>query len=235
MLQYLSVGAQQTVPKETFYLFDVKDNPVNERGKAAAFEVITKENDTVFVVRYYQNYGSMIWQQTFRDSALTVANGRFAWYDKHGFLDSTGMMRNGVKVGKWDYFDSTQKKNLMNNIKSDNKKITIDNYASSGFSPKMLRVWKKYLTNNLNPKTGQYNSVYKTSAGNNAVVVVSFTVTPNKTTEDIYFLYSEAYPYDKEVLRVIGNANFWLSPLPYSTPATPLKETLRIIFPFQSK
>jgi hypothetical protein len=219
---------------KTFYLFDANDKPVTERGIAATFEVVSKQNDTVFVARYYQNYGSMIWQQTFKDAALTIPNGRFAWYDGHGFLDSTGFIQNGVKHGKWEYFDSTAKKEMMNNIKTDSKEIEIDDFSPSGFPPKMQKSWMHYLKNNLDIKTGQNNSVYAVSAGNKAVEIVSFTIKPDKTIDDVYFLHSEAYPYDEEVLRVIKNADAWLA-AQKEPITTPLKEIQRIIFPYQYK
>jgi len=253
MLFFSSVFAQQA--EDVFYFFDANDNPVSERGKASTFEVVSKENDTTYVVRYYQNYGSMLWQQTFKDAALSIPNGRFVWYSKNGVIDSTGIMLNGVRDGEWDYFDIVMQKN----IKEDNGKqekiganffqnISViypsnvkyfamgkevhdaSNALFAEFSQPMLKGWMKYLKENLNPKIGQYNLTYAVSADFKAIEIVSFTIAPNKTVDDVYFFYSEAYPYDKEVLRVIKNAQNWLAERK-ETISVPLKGIQKIIFP----
>ncbi len=90
--------------KDSFYLFDAKGKSVNNREEAATFLVVINENDTTYITRDYKVNGPMIWQQTFKDANLSIPNGRFAWYDKDGNIDSTGIAINGKKDGLWQYY-----------------------------------------------------------------------------------------------------------------------------------
>lgn len=230
---FSTVFAQEAQPNhDIIYLFDKQDNPVNTIGEAATIQVVSKENDTCYTVRYYKNYGTILWQQSFKDSSLSIENGRFVWYNDYGTVDSTGCMWNNKKNGVWQYFDSTAQEHLMNN-KQPSKKIkknfvsalspelTVSKYFNYGieiqndqqeninltvdlqslFTDKTN--WIKYLKENISPTIGTYNSVYNTAYGNDAVEIVSFTIDKNGVIQDIYFLHSDGYAYDKELLRVL--------------------------------
>jgi len=87
-----------------FILLDANGNNVKSLDKAAVYLVVTKANDTTFVVRTYKNNGALKSQETFLDKDLTIPNGRFAYYDKDGNIDSTGIAIRGHKHGMWMTF-----------------------------------------------------------------------------------------------------------------------------------
>jgi hypothetical protein len=75
----------------------------NDFDKATYFMQKNKINDTLFVCRYYRKAGPMIRWESFYDSILEIPNGTFGWYNKSGFLDSTGTVTRGIKDKIWQY------------------------------------------------------------------------------------------------------------------------------------
>jgi hypothetical protein len=71
-----------------FYLMKIDWSATKNIDKAAYFMQVIQENDSTYICRFYNKYGPMIRQETFLDSALSIPNGRFCWYDAKGNLDS---------------------------------------------------------------------------------------------------------------------------------------------------
>jgi len=71
--------------------------------QATYFMHAVKENDTTYICRYYRKTGPMIKWETYKDEKLEIPNGRFAWYNAKGKLDSMGMVVNGRKDKNWYY------------------------------------------------------------------------------------------------------------------------------------
>jgi protein TonB len=116
------------VNNEVFYLFKSDWSPAKNIDKAAYFEQVVKENDTIYACRYYSKNGPMIKQESFRDDKLEIPNGVFLWYAKSGKLDSMGYVYNGKKDGEWKYFDG---KNSPIIITKYNKGRFVDSYDYS--------------------------------------------------------------------------------------------------------
>ncbi len=87
----------------TVYPFNKDWTPAKSMNKATYFMHAVKENDTVYICRYYRKEGPMIRWETFRDSTFETPNGRFAWYNEQGQLDSIGIVTNGHKDKNWYY------------------------------------------------------------------------------------------------------------------------------------
>ncbi len=253
----ISLFAQKNkVPNEAFYLFNAKDEPVKTLGAASTFEVVSKENDTSYMVCYYKNYGSMLWLKTFKDSSLTIPNGRFVWYDIDGYLDSTGCMKDGKRNGEWMYMDSAQKSQIVStkekvrkigknafqllpNIhctyqfyKLGNEEPDIKNVINTiDYSKEQTKEWLRYWRKNLDQHLGKLNSIYGLS-GNVASEEISFFVNKNGEIEDAYLLHSSGFPYDKEVMQKVKNAK-GIVPFKKNQLIIGYRENQNILFNFQ--
>jgi hypothetical protein len=95
-----SVYAQENV---TLYLFNKDWEPAKNMKQAVYIMQEVKESDSVYICRYYRKEGPMIKWEIFRDSAYEIPNGRFAWYNEKGQLDSLGTVINGHKDKNWFY------------------------------------------------------------------------------------------------------------------------------------
>lgn len=117
MLISLSSSAQDN---PTLYLFNKDWSVAKNLKQAAYFMQIVKESDSAYVCRYYRKEGPMIKWETYRDSSLEIPNGRFAWYNIRGMLDSVGTVVNGHKDRNWYY-------NM-----NDSGRATIQEYFENG-------------------------------------------------------------------------------------------------------
>lgn len=105
LLLSCSIYAQKNKSKELgFLLFDKDGNAVKSLDKAAIYDAVIQANDTTYVLREYKKNGPMISQQTFKDKDCSIPNGRFAWYNSDGDIDSTGIAANGHKDGVWYFY-----------------------------------------------------------------------------------------------------------------------------------
>ncbi len=86
---------------ESFYAFDKNWQTIQNLDKSTYFMQKVRENDTTYISRIYRTKGSMVSWETFKDSALSIKNGFFAWYNQYGELDSSGNYTNNVKDKKW--------------------------------------------------------------------------------------------------------------------------------------
>ncbi|MGF7231609.1 hypothetical protein [Arachidicoccus sp.] len=251
---------QRADTKKTFYLFNKHDKPVMTIGEATAFEVVTQQNDTTYIVRYYKNYGSMLWQKTFKDSSLSLPNGRFAWYDKNGIIDSTGFMKNGRKDGLWDYFlDSSLKAKIIVTLtKNEEHKIgknaiqyvstikSVQRFFKNGvladnddeaIGKTSATKWdyrnlNHFLKKNLDQEIGKNNSYYDNAGYNNAVETISFKVLKDNSLSDLYILRSCGFPYDNNLLETIQRSPKW-NPLYPDDKNISVQKFEKIIFPYQ--
>lgn len=78
-------------------------SPAKDYDQATYFMHALKENDTTYILKYYQKTGPMVKWETYKDSSFEIPNGRFAWYNTKGKLDSMGMVVNGRKHKNWYY------------------------------------------------------------------------------------------------------------------------------------
>lgn len=89
---------------EGFVEFFKKDwSEAKDIDQATYFMHAVKENDSTYICRYYRKTGPMIKWETYKDPKLEIPNGRFAWYNAKGKLDSMGTVVNGKKNRNWYY------------------------------------------------------------------------------------------------------------------------------------
>jgi len=89
---------------DAFVEYYKKDwSPAKDFDQATYFMHAVKENDSTYICRYYRKTGPMVKWETYKDPKLEIPNGRFAWYNAKGKLDSMGMVVNGKKDRNWYY------------------------------------------------------------------------------------------------------------------------------------
>ena len=101
---FVSAYSQQD-QNDMAYLFRKDWSAANSTKEATYFMKPIHENDSTYICRYYNKFGSMVLQESFLDSMLTIPNGRFCWYDQNGMLDSTGLVYMTHKTGVWNYYN----------------------------------------------------------------------------------------------------------------------------------
>lgn len=99
-LMVASAYAQDNV---MLYLFTKDWTPAKNMKQAVYIMQEVKESDSLYTCRYYRKEGPMIKWESFRDSAYEIPNGRFAWYNEKGRIDSLGTVTNGHKDKNWFY------------------------------------------------------------------------------------------------------------------------------------
>jgi hypothetical protein len=88
----------------SFYLYNKDWSAAKSLDDAVYFMESIKENDSLYVCRYYNKLGPIVKQTSFLDSALTMPNGRFCWYNAKGDLDSVGLVYRRRKDNYWSYY-----------------------------------------------------------------------------------------------------------------------------------
>lgn len=89
----------------TLILMDEQMNETRLMDSAKYFLNIRKLNDTTWRHDYYQLTGPRWRSETFIDEDGSKAHGRFAFYNKKGFLDSVGDAFNGRRHGTWYFYE----------------------------------------------------------------------------------------------------------------------------------
>lgn len=209
----------------TIYLFKKDDSPAKDIKEAAYFMHVVALNDSTYICRYYNTNGPMMRQESFKDSNLTIPNGRFCWYNNNGILDSTGYVKNGKKDYWWEYKRSaTQTDRILydNGIKiktetsfydKDGKRINEDTTKKDTTTHIQVGAkykngandWANYCQHNLNTPARLQNVL---KAGDHAVIVC-FLINKEGKTGDIYLYQSCEWSGDAEVLRLIADSPTW--------------------------
>lgn len=199
--------------------FDNAGNITSKEKTAATFKVVTKEDDTTFVEQYYQNYGPMIWQKTYKDENLNVLHGFSNWYNSLGECDSTIFYENDSTkstrhLSFVSFKDGHKEKMLVDifpkKIISDSTYqyyTTIDSTAK--FSSGSEIDWVNYLKRNIDISIGKLIPKYKNIHDKKTAVEVSFLIKKNGDVTQVNVLYSSGYPFDTEVMRIIKNSPKW--------------------------
>ena len=101
LLSFLRTTALAQDNKESFYVFKKDMSPAKDMASATYFMHEVIENDTTYVCRFYQKTGPMMKMETFRDSALTIPHGNWAWYRTNGDVDTIGVFSNEKEDKYW--------------------------------------------------------------------------------------------------------------------------------------
>jgi len=103
-----TIGFTQNA-QDQFYVFKKDWSPAKDFNSATYFMQMVKDNDSVFICRYYQKFGPMVRQESYKDSGLSIPHGFFAWYNNKGIADSSGYVIDGRKTSVWNYFKNDTK------------------------------------------------------------------------------------------------------------------------------
>lgn len=208
-----------------FYTFLKDGSPTQNVDKAAFLLHVFALNDTTFISRYYHFKGPMIRQETYKDSGLTVPNGRFCWYNEIGELDSTGEVTNGRKDGDWQYIISKTETHSVTYVLGVKTKEKIYHYDKNGKyinndSANMetkdstekkadfktgVKDWSAYCQHNLQTPQRLQNVL----RDGIHTCLVSFIIDEKGNTGDIYLYKSCEWSGDAEVMRLIADSPRW--------------------------
>lgn len=208
-----------------FYIYKQDESPAADVKEAAFLLHVFTLNDTTYLSRYYHFKGPMIRQESYKDSNLTIPNGRFCWYNKDGFLDSTGMVKEGKKDGSWQYIVSkteTRSVDYENGKKVKEEVFYYDDHGKLIHSDSTdidkkdstiktaefkngVKGWLAYCERNLHTPERLQNVL----GSGTHTCTVSFLVDKQGHVSDIYLTRSCEWSGDAEVLRLIKDSPPW--------------------------
>jgi len=230
-----SLAAQDNV---RVFLFDKEWSSVKNMRQATYFMHLVKENDSVYICRYYRKEGPMIKWETYRDSTLEIPNGRFAWYNERGRIDSFGTVANGRKDRNWfyqlndsgrakmeDYFENGKFKSRTNYVSrtitlADGTKEPLDKPKPVDTVPEktftVVQVAADFpggipaWTNYLRYNLHTPERLLSVSRPDTkCTVVVDFTIHKDGKVRDVFIWRSYEWSADLEAMRVIKEGPDW--------------------------
>lgn len=217
---------------ELFYLFKQDWTDAPNLDSAAYFMQIVKDNDSAYICRYYNKYGPMAKQESFKDEQLTIPNGLFCWYNKDGYLDSIGWVREGYKDGSWIYFRNdkwylavryknkkvVEKQDLDSDIYIDSTgtstslkaKWIKDSLRADSLKPTQIPAkfngnWIAYIRKNLKTPERLQNVM----GSGKYLVIASFAIDKEGNVTEVYLTKSCEWSADAAVLQRFKNAPKW--------------------------
>lgn len=224
----ISVCAQKN---EILHAYNNKWEAIEDITKASFIMSTVKENDSLFTCRYYNILGPILYLESYKDEALEIPNGFFAWYDSTGRIDSLGFVHNGKKNGKWIYgFNDSGKikieswyeegklqKTINHTTKiivlanGDIENLTNEIKDTTNSHPPIFKGgvsgWIRYLEHNLVPPKRLYNI---SVANTRYTVVVDFMVNMMGEVSDIFLFRSCEWSSDMEAIRVLKSSPKWI-------------------------
>lgn len=230
----ISVQAQKKI--ESFYAFMNDWTITSNINLATYFMHKVKENDSTYICRYYQKTGPMVKCESYKDDTLTIPNGRFAWYNSDGRLDSTGWVKLGKKDGYWEFRNPNGKIGVTALFK-DGSRLWTRNYNTGKIlfpdgSVEPLKKddddnpikekqedlkaadfaggvkgWVRFLEKNLRTPT-RFTDLMRPNGGR-GTVVLCFMVDKDGNIYDPYIDQSVEWSVDMETLRVIKLSPKW--------------------------
>jgi protein TonB len=224
------------ITEGSFYVYKEDWSPAKDLESASYFMHMLKESDTSYVCRYYQKNGPMIKWETYYDANLEIPNGRFAWYNQAGNLDSLGSTYRGRKDGTWEYLLDDSGRAHIREEYYRGKFLKRENFDSktvqypNGITESIKRQdsadkredvtiiqtpaefkggvngWTKYLSRELRTPDRFLNQSY---SGNKATVVVTFIISKEGKVSDIFIFQSREWSIDTETIRVLKKSSDW--------------------------
>lgn len=207
------------------YLYKKDGSPAKDIKESSYFMHVVVQNDSTYICRYYNTNGPMIRQESFKDSNLTIPNGRFCWYNNKGAFDSGGYVKNGRKDGWWEYKRSNTQTDIVtydNGVvvktetylyDKDGKRIDEDTTKEDTTTHIQIEAkykngaadWTEYCQQNLNTPARLQNVL----RSGKHTVIVCFLINKQGKTDDIYLYQSCEWSGDAEVLRLIADSPTW--------------------------
>lgn len=215
--------------KEEFYLFDSKMNGVVKPDSAGFLMRITKLADTLWQFDTYNTYGPLTSTEQYRDRDAKNATGRFTFYHPSGYMDSTGMLTDGLLNGDWNFCNDTgvfvkQKTYAMGKLlkvrdilqEARDKKLQEEKDKKEGKVadtskrdekesefPGGVGSWARYLNKNFRyPERALQSNI-------SGRVYVQFEVDTQGKTTDITIFKSVEYSLDQEAIRIMRESPKW--------------------------
>lgn len=199
--------------KDQFFVYDLEWHHTT-REKAIYFLRVRQTSEKNFLWTTYRMFGPRVSEENFQDEEGNIPNGKCTYYDAKGRQDSTGEYANGLKNGRWYFFNKEygQMKEYEKGVlikdslilkQPAKKELSTDTVAESTFKGG-LKGWSRFLVNNfIYPKRA-------VNANISGVVVLQFLVdeTGKVTNPEIY--KSVEYSLDEEALRIINKSPDWM-------------------------
>ena len=209
--------------EDQFFVYD-RDWQHTTLGKAIYFLRVRQTGEKNFLWTTYRMFGPRVSEENFQDGEGNIPNGKCTYYDTKGYRDSTGEYANGLKNGRWYFFDITHTrikeyekgvliKDSLFRATKDSLSIFLkqpvkDELATQTVSESAfkggLHGWGRFLNNNFIYPQRAIN------AGISGTVVLQFIVdeTGKVTNPEIY--KSVEYSLDEEALRIINKSPDWM-------------------------
>ncbi len=202
---------------ESFYAFNADWSAAKSIDACTYFMHEIKKSDTEYVCRYYNKFGPMVKQESYRDADLGILNGVFCWYNSDGYIDSTGSVLNGRKDGWWSYLmnDSVNRyrekyeggKLIKKEVyqKPDTTQTAKDTTQKEAIYGKGSGAWTKYISSKIETP----DRFIKNMVPGRYVVTVSFVINKTGKVQDVVLIKSVEWSADAEVFKVIENSPVW--------------------------
>jgi hypothetical protein len=225
--------------KEMFILYN-KDWSQTQNNATAVYFMQRKDvNDTTHICRFYQMNGPMIQMETYRDTALDIRHGLFAWYNLRGDLDSMGTFYYGQKDKTWDFgftnathtLRLTEKydKNILKEkidyvtkkiYKSDGTEEILDITSNMESKPDRnghIESGAQFKNGGLKGWSNYLSKHLKypsrlmqlTGMLSDKTVIAGFDISKDGIITSVYILHSCEWSADMEALRVISESPSW--------------------------
>jgi len=217
LLAFIAGKSQAQKSNESFYAFNADWSAAKSIDASTYFMHEIKKSDTEYVCRYYNKFGPMVKQESYRDADLSILNGVFCWYNSDGYLDSTGSVLNGRKDSWWGYLmnDSVNKyreKYENGKIiekeayhKPDTTQKEEDPTQKEAIYGKGSGAWNKYISSKIETP----DRFIKNMAPGRYVITVSFVINKTGKVQDVVLVKSVEWSADAEVFKVIENSPVW--------------------------
>lgn len=221
LLLFIAQAGSAQNSNESFYAFKADWSPASSIEQCTYFMQEIKKSDSEYVCRYYQKMGPMVKQEVYKDSALSIPNGFFCWYNKKGKLDSCGWVANFKKNDRWYYFlgDSTRYtyydkydngkfllRKTYQQVISDTPAVReIEVTQKEAVFKKGAKNWTNYIAQNL-----KVPDRFASSFGRGRyTATVSFTINTEGKTENVYLVKSLEWSADAVIFQLIENSPRW--------------------------
>ena len=213
LLQSLVTMSQK---KEAFYVYDNNWNSTSI--DSARFLLRTEQlNDTCWQWDYYNFTGPLLKSEQTRDKDGNVLEGQINYYDETGFLDSTGVYKNGKRHGdfyKLRHYKDSLKYSLKYVYKDDllvefveleQKKDSSKRYPDEKESefPGGVKRWGAYLQKKLEYPDRALRTEIQ------GEVCIAFMVDAKGKVLNPYVAKSVEYSLDTESIRIIRASGDW--------------------------
>jgi len=195
-------------------------NGITKNPKKAKYLIIVKKyGDRSFERLDYNFSGPLITIRTYKDSNLSILNGRYMEYSSTGYLSSDGQYSQNKKDGDWFVYNDTShaiakyKYHLdsllsvinLDSLDEEKKKIKEDTTGQK----------EAYYNGGVHKVSKIIQAAFKVPERMDALkkggtVNVRFVINISGKPVDISILHSVEFSFDEEAMRVVSLLNDWM-------------------------